>query len=1726
MIYIDELKDLRIYKKKFLLPRNGFNKKKGNVAMLLTPNNESSINLLKHPLMINKYYKGYYIEKDVSFMINHENGTISGMGVLEDYIHEEVEGESGACINEGVFSHYKEKIIYNGYKSDVIRVKKYINTKTISDCNKNLKIDIQYPISVTVFKDEPTQASDSKSINISANRVISDEDFEYYCKEEIYTLLIKTVNSDLNPVFEECLVMVLAGTYDQYNGMFGIDKKLINNRAMFCDAIKKFIDDKGYRELIRVIRNNSYDRVLRDYMENNTAISRLFEAKLDPVTKLKRYITYKANRGSKHILNGVNRKIEYTIDTTTHNPEFVEKNDISKKEKEKREDDEETKVDVPTIDYTHPAAADIPVGQVSGASQEESYHASLIDEEFVMTEDYLQTEDYITYFTEASDIKDARLKRILYRERIRTNKQLFAIYDEIKNSCPNITMTYLNINRYKNFNLFVDLRYYNELFFRNNSYKLDKGIDLYYTLLSRMINNKKLTEAGYNNKRVVFIPVKDWDIDPKTKMWMYTKDINPISLLYRIMNKNFASLKENFKDVDFVFITNDAYFKINFNRFTEKDKNKFLILIRKLRNNSISDTDSDVEDDTSDSKRAIKDTILDKIEDDASIKISGLTGDGKTIEKDKDTEPADAATKPDKQTEEKNIKKKEDLVKKIDDAVINSDTVDDAMAKLDEDEYFKNLLADLADDEENEVVQINKSRAARMDNLNNEFLKKKVQGKTVDQILEDRKAYNDKNLPVSAIPVDSINKEWQELTYVNANTLYDPADDIVAMLYAFKDKTYPLSVRDISVEDTSTSEDYIYTYAVAFESHDGKRFSIKFDVPKFKNKQYMMLRGNKKVISSQSFLMPVLKTEEDAVQIISNYNKIFIRKFGTSLGKSNEYADRIIKTLTKNEFKDIKVVTGDNSKVCAKYDVPIDYIDLSSAFTTIETKNRIIYFNMDAFMEKYKDKITDINRFNCIYDKRSGKIESIVVDDGLFFAKTVMNILIEDSSSFQEAYDKTNKSSRYTYSKASILNTEIPVIVVAAYLEGLTTTLDKAKISYTFVEKKSKDKGIYDDFIKFSDGFLLYENTYASSLLLNGLKACSTELYSVKDVNKKSMYVDFLDGFGGRIKADGLDNFYDCMLDPITLDILEHYSLPTDFVELLCYASSLLADNKFYKHGDMSARRIRRNEIIAGYAYKALTDAYGVYSRNIKHGRAGDMTMKQSAIIDLILLDPTSSDSSFINPLAEMESYNTVSTKGLSGMNSDRSYSLDKRSYDDSMINVLGMSTGFAGNVGISRQATINANINTVRGYVQPAKQEDMNSINSLCMTEALTPLGSTRDDPFRTAMTFIQTNKHTIRVKHSDPCLVTNGASQALPYMISDLFAFKAKNKGKVVEFAENDFMVIQYNTGDSEYIDLSSKIEKNSAAGFYQVIKLDTDLKLGSTVKAGDIVAYDKLAFNNRNGMNNNLEYNIGTLVKCAMLDTDEGFEDSAIISDTMSEAMSSEIVVKKEVSLPANTNIYKLLEPGTPIEEGDTLMIMQTPFDEEDANTLLKTLVDDPEEISDLGRIPIKSKVTGIVQDVEIYRTVELDELSDSLRKVCQKYEKNIKHKKSIMKKYNINQEEELPPDYKLPATGKLKGTIDGVQIVFYLKYDDKMSVGDKLVFYSANKGVVKGIFPKGKEPYCLSDPSEKLHTILSIASANGRMITSIQNVGILQHLLVEATKKAKDMAGIPYDYNKLD
>ena len=56
MFFLDEIQKNSISKKKILLPLNDEDKKKNSVVYLLTPNYQSSKNVLNHSLIHHKYY--------------------------------------------------------------------------------------------------------------------------------------------------------------------------------------------------------------------------------------------------------------------------------------------------------------------------------------------------------------------------------------------------------------------------------------------------------------------------------------------------------------------------------------------------------------------------------------------------------------------------------------------------------------------------------------------------------------------------------------------------------------------------------------------------------------------------------------------------------------------------------------------------------------------------------------------------------------------------------------------------------------------------------------------------------------------------------------------------------------------------------------------------------------------------------------------------------------------------------------------------------------------------------------------------------------------------------------------------------------------------------------------------------------------------------------------------------------------------------------------------------------------------------------------------------------------------------------------------------------------------------------------------------------------------------------------------------------------------------------
>ena len=333
---------------------------------------------------------------------------------------------------------------------------------------------------------------------------------------------------------------------------------------------------------------------------------------------------------------------------------------------------------------------------------------------------------------------------------------------------------------------------------------------------------------------------------------------------------------------------------------------------------------------------------------------------------------------------------------------------------------------------------------------------------------------------------------------------------------------------------------------------------------------------------------------------------------------------------------------------------------------------------------------------------------------------------------------------------------------------------------------------------------------------------------------------------------------------------------------------------------------------------------------------------------------------------------------------------------------------------------------------------------------------------------------------------------------------------------------MIVKYNSGKHEAINLNPVVVKNGAGGFYLSNKMESKFNVGDKFNKNDIIAINDTFFgDNFDGP----KFNIGTLCKVACLSSFGTFEDSKLVTEELSHRLSTEMVMSKHLVLGPNATIENMVKKGQAIQVGDTLINYEQSNKEDAINDLLSNIGEDlGEEIKNLGKSNLKSNYTGVIEAIRIYCTEELDNLSPSLRAVVEEYWKGIAKKKALIKKYKIddptysgNTYYEMAGPMQPNAEGKIKGyTIDkGVIIEFFIKFSDPVGVGDKVVDFAALKGVVSGIIPKGEEPYTPDRPDEEISTIFPANSVLSRKVPSILITMFGNKMIVGLTERLKEI-----------
>ena len=1367
-------------------------------------------------------------------------------------------------------------------------------------------------------------------------------------------------------------------------------------------------------------------------------------------------------------------------------------------------------------------------------------------------------------------------KKYIYR----LKEEQYEIYKKIASSpklkgispYPKKSLTYSGNDR----NIFIDLSFYISIYNRMCSgFSPAKYIDKYCEFMSSVI--KIYTDISRYTNKYMLIDVSQFTLTNNLKENLK----NPLFFIFYILQRRYDLVEKYKLDLDIYFYVagTKSILKVNLSKTNEKTYSLFKREMTKLLNDvknisNISDSldednirkqeeignsagevignitapsENDIKKDQSIMRQAgqkdIK-IISSPAKKDIENKVATITTDihdkinntPLEIRINKDEKPIvttlnkvvkAAINKPEEPKSndiEDEENKPEDDEKKVD--IVTSIIKDKTEEEINKDEE---LLAKIYKDIQNEKPPITFS-SARDEMLRKEQEKIKVGNTTVKELREIQA----NNIPITENDISNvvggINDSMKVVKYENFDKDYNEKlmkKDIVDAIMSLSEKSLPLYVLKIDITDTSDELNYKDTYTILFEDSNRKRHTVKVDIPKFLENKFMFLGGNKKSLKKQSFFYPVVKVNETTVHVSTNYNKIIIQRYER---KGLSAVERFKKLLKKSEVIKSHCVFGTAMTDNKEYITTVEYDDLSKIMIEFKTPKTKIYFSQKIIaelIEKSNIKVPANYMMVGFFNN-----EPIFINHKTGFtddSKCVIDYMISGlDENIQKEYASTKPPKITAYAHGKVMNKFMRIGILLAFWEGITSLLKKLKVEYRLENKLPKEFPSDEEYIAFKDCVLIYKASTPVSLILNGLSDLDTKSADLLDWDKRETYAPYImKRFGAAQKENALNNFYEFMIDPITKEILKDLSLPEDIVSLIIYAVYLLADSQYISELDQGQSRIRSNEVIPAILYDSIAKNYVTYRNS--NGRK-KFYIPQNEIISKLLKLNTVENYSTLNPFLEMNVLHSASARGFRGTNLDDSYTPFKRSYHKSMIGTFGIESSPDGTVGVSKYLSVEPQVTNLRGYVATPKDnktvDEYNDTNIFSPTEMCTPMCMSLDDATRSGHN-VKQSSHIIGIKKAAPVLITNGFDEVARFHLSNDFVINAEEDGEIIDYnAKTNIYIAKYKSGKTQAIDLSPNIVKNSGGGFYLSNILKTDLKVGDKFKKNSVLAYNKDFFTNNKF--NNCRLNIGTLAKVAIMSTYNTYQDGTFITEKLSEDAASEMVFLKSVVIGKNSNVEFIVQKGDHIQIGDSLIRFDTSYDDDSLNALLANMSgENKEALLENSRNNVKSKYSGVIEDVKIYAAVDLEEMSPTLKAIVQKYYKSIDDKKKFLEKYDPSSKNSIvkcgvlvdqsSKKVKPNQYGVIKGenVEDSVLIEIYIKHSESLEIGSKIACYAALKNTIDEIIEKGYEPYSDFRPEEEIGTIIASNSILKRMTPSIIYAALGNKCLIELKRAIKVM-----------
>lgn len=412
---------------------------------------------------------------------------------------------------------------------------------------------------------------------------------------------------------------------------------------------------------------------------------------------------------------------------------------------------------------------------------------------------------------------------------------------------------------------------------------------------------------------------------------------------------------------------------------------------------------------------------------------------------------------------------------------------------------------------------------------------------------------------------------------------------------------------------------------------------------------------------------------------------------------------------------------------------------------------------------------------------------------------------------------------------------------------------------------------------------------------------------------------------------------------------------------------------------------------------------------------------------------------------------------------SKRSFKREHRNIHQSQYGIIAAnSTTEYVDVGLTTFHTLTPVITNRYGSYGVKNIDAISGWNTLGLDEALTPFQNQVDSD---RLTLARTHANQVTpISGAEPPLIATGAEFITTQLASPRFIHRAKKDGTVIEVDPNKTMTIKYKDGTTEVLDIIPRLSRTKR-GIYISLELKT-LEVGEKFVANQPVAFT-------NNFNENGSYCAGRNVFMAVMNYNGySHEDSYVISDMLAQSTKTDTIVEVDLMILPDMKIIKLeQEKNKHVNNGDVLVEFTYENSLEDYLETTQLESSDDENVSNMfstGTETIKKLAPeGEIVDIKVY----INNKNSVDKQLLNFHSSLVKNQLNIINKLQSTIKDPLK---KIQATDnvdlsfinfgnhKYKGNLfNGARIVYYIKRQKDLKVGDKISNRYGNKGVISKI-----------------------------------------------------------------